>query len=123
MESSSSKVQLNSLEKAILQWFAQRYKDENLSVQINTAKLKERKWTKTGFYIKLDVSSDANLVDINKLRKKGWPLDGPEIKSQDIDDGGGSVLWGKDGRITQIELYAYGNSFKENVGKFELSKC
>jgi hypothetical protein len=125
--------QFNDLEKAILQWFAENYKDENLTAQVKIAKLKERRWTKAGFYIDLDIPVDMALVDVNKLKsqkplkegkpiRKGWPIAGPEIKSDDIADGGGALLWGKDGMISSVELYAYGHFFNEEVKKFALSE-
>jgi hypothetical protein len=132
MESSLDKTQFNSLETAVLQWFAERYNDENLSAQIKAAKVKERRWTKAGFYVDLDIPLDVAPTDVKNLEsqevvqggrpvRKGWPIAGPEIESEDIEDGGGSLLWGKDGRITAIEMYAYGHLFKENIANFTLS--
>jgi hypothetical protein len=121
--------QFNVLEKAILQWFVENYKDENLTAQIRAAKLKGRKWTRVGSYIELDIPMDARPVDPDKLRskdpsknstRKGWPIDGPEIRSEDIEHGGGSLLWGKGGQVTSIEMYAYGRFFRENITNFEL---
>ena len=127
----ATKKEFNNLERAILQWFEAHYKDEHLTAQINAAKLKNRRWTKVGFYVDLDIPSDVATVDVGSLKhreplrndksvRKGWPIGGPEIKSKNVEDGGGSLLWGKAGRITTIEMYSYGHSFAENVTEFEL---
>ena len=130
MDRPSDDKQLNALERAVLQWFIENYKDDSLTAQISAARLKERKWTKVGFYIELDVPHNLSLLDSSKIidqkttLRKGekvnaiWPIDGPFLKSADIDAEGGVLLWGKDGYITTIEVYANGAFFNENVREF-----
>jgi len=147
METTDNK-QFNNLEKAVLEWFVTNYKDENLTAQIRSTRLKEREWTKVGFYISMEVPHDLRPIDfpglpqirsvidarpissriLSKIKsfvkpeiKKNFALDGPFIKSEDIELNGGSVLFCKDGYINYLEMYAFGHLFKEHVGNFELS--
>ena len=107
--------EFNELEKAVFQWFIDTYKDENLSRQIKAAKLTERAHTGKGFYITVEIPKDIPKVDIE------WPLTGPSIESKDIEYGGGSLLWGKDGFVDFLEMYAYGDTFEKNVKEFNLT--
>jgi hypothetical protein len=109
----------NELETAILNWFQDHYANRELSAQIESARLVKRKWTKVGFYVDFEVSRDALLIDVNDFGGH-WPINGPQLQSADIQFGGGSLLWGKDGRADCIEMYAHGDFFNEDVGVFEL---
>jgi len=104
----------NRLEREVFKWFHSKYKDSVISRQLDTAKLTHREWTKVGFYVNFQV--DRNL----KKWDRPFPIDGPEIKSNDIEHGGGSLLWGEDGYLNCLELYAYGNFFREEVEEFEI---
>jgi hypothetical protein len=121
----------NALEKAILQWFVDTYDDDALTAQIKAAKFTDREWTKVGFYVALDVPHDLIPVDVARVNKKlaekkktephgSWPIDGPLLHSDDIEHQGGVLLWGKDGFIQTIEMYAYGDFFNEYVGAFKV---
>ena len=35
--------------------------------------------------------------------------------------GGGSILWGSEGYINCIEMYGFGDYFREDIREFELS--
>ena len=139
MENTNDK-QFNDLEKAVLEWYVATYQDENLTAQIRSAKLKKRDWTGHGFYVYLETSHDLKPIDFSilpevgvkppvhffddpklKNRKRGFPIGGPDIEpSEDIEDGGGSLLWGEDGYIDCIEMYAFGHLFKEHVTNFKI---
>jgi hypothetical protein len=108
----------NDLEKAVLLWVIDYYKDPKLTAQIQTAKLVHREWTKVGFWVQLKVSKDvASINDAD-----GLPIDGPLIHSNDIDYAAIALLWSNDGYINEIEMAAYGDFFNENVSDFTLSE-
>ena len=109
----------NKLELAVLAWFKNHYKDKHLSAQIESAKLINREWTKVGFWIYFTVSNETPQIDLNDFQDH-WPINGPSIQSTDIQHGGGSILWGKDGYINCIEMYAFGDYFNEQVKEFIL---
>lgn len=112
--------ELNDLELAILNWFRDHYESESLLAQISAAKFKNRKWTKVGFYVDLDVPAESSPIDLNDFQGH-WPINGPDIQSDDIEHGGISMLWGKEGRINCIEMAAIGSFFRERVKQFVLS--
>jgi hypothetical protein len=89
------------------------------SAQIESARLVKRNWTKVGFYVDFEVSRDASPLNLNDFGGH-WPISGPQLRSADIQFGGGSILWGKDGRANCIEMYAHGDFFNEDVRVFEL---
>lgn len=112
------------LEKAVFESFVQTYKDENLRSQLEGALLENRDYTGHGFFVTLKIPRSLPAIEIEKLKvgpaHEGWPIHGPNIKAEGIDMGGGSMLFGEEGYVTQLELYAFGNDFKENVEEFHL---
>jgi hypothetical protein len=44
----------------------------------------------------------------------------PEIRSPQLDAGGGAVLFFEDGRATTLELYANGAAFPEEIKQWTL---
>jgi hypothetical protein len=107
--------QFNELEKAVLNWFQSQGINTSLSKQIESAKFIRREWTKVGFYIHFGV--DLNLAPIIGTN---FPIDGPGIESIDIDCGGGVLLWGENGHLNCIEMFANGHYFREHIREFKL---
>ena len=107
---------LNKLEEAVLNWVSEHTENSRLINQLSTAQLKEREWTKVGFHIQLEVDKDCE-----SLNEK-FPITGPVIESKDIEHNGGLLIWGEDGCVSGLELFAYGSYFKESVSEFKLSK-
>ncbi len=110
----------NELETAVLNWLKRTYAYAPLSAQIDSAKLSKREWTKVGFFVYLDVPKNLEPISLDNLGGY-WPLDGPHLKSNDIEFGGDTILWGTDGYIDCIEMFAYGSFFNESVVAFELT--
>ena len=86
-----NKKEFNKLERAILEWIIANISAADLIAQINAAALKEREWTKVGFYIDFNVPKTLNPIeqkDYTIYKHKGnFPLNiFPIIKSKDIDD-------------------------------------
>ena len=127
MENTNDK-QFNDLEKAVLEWYVATYQDDNLTAQIKSAKPVKRDWTGHGFFTDLEVSNDLKPIDFSTLKMLGKSdelrtrsIDGPCFKpSDDIELGGGSVLFVMDGHIDCLEFFAIGHIFKEHVTNFEL---
>jgi hypothetical protein len=113
--------EFNTLEKAVLEWYAQHYSDPALIAQVRAASLKQRTWTKVGFYVGLEVPRQLQPIDFDHIGTKGFPIEGPHIEAAGIEHGGGSLLWGDNGYITQIELYAFGSFFREAISNFVLA--
>ncbi|MFT3890151.1 MAG: hypothetical protein QM730_00820 [Anaerolineales bacterium] len=111
--------EFNELEIAIFKWFQENYANHQLSTQLQAAKLKHREWTGVGFFIDLDIPKDLQPINIGDF-KKHWPIHGPTLRSADIEYDGGSILWGEAGYIISLEMYAFGDFFKEHVREFSL---
>ncbi len=109
----------NKLELAILEWLKTIYNDQDLSVQVDLANFSKREWTKVGYFVHFEVPKDVAPINPNNFGSR-WPIDGPGLKSEDIEYGGDSLIWGTNGYIDCIEMYAFGNFFKEQVEEFEL---
>jgi hypothetical protein len=108
----------NEFETAIFAWFKQNYPKANLGPKLDSAKLTERQWTKVGFFVYFEV--DRSLPWINLEKREGvFLLDGPYIKSDDVDLGGSSILWGRDGYLNCLEIYAFGEYCYEEIKSFE----
>ncbi len=112
----------SNLEIDIFNWVKHNYNNKELISQIESAKFKKREWTKTGYFIYFEVDKNLNKIDLININSKNWPIDGPIIKSSQIEFDGGSIIWGEDGFINCIEMYSFGDFFNENVINYELSK-
>jgi hypothetical protein len=110
----------NKLELAILEWLRKNYNHRQLSAQIDTARFVKRNWTKVGFFVYFEVSKELEPIDLRDFGTNGWPIDGPFLESEDIENGGDSIIWGKEGYLNCIEMFAYGDFFNEQVTNFEL---
>ncbi len=110
----------NELELSVLEWFKSTYANARLTAQIEAARLLKRDWTRVGFFVYLEVSKELPRIGLDDFGGY-WPIDGPHIASEDIQYGGDAILWGANGYIDCIEMYAYGEFFSETVNRFELS--
>ena len=123
-------MEFNKLEKAIFEWAENKYKDERLTAQLQAAILRERRWTKVGFFVYIDVPRTLEPIDIARIgsqvnTNKGvitryeWPIEGPILESPGIEHGGGSVFFGKNGYLDNLEIYSFGDKFDENLDEFK----
>ena len=110
----------NKLETAILDWFKHAYPDAHFMAQIEAARFLKRNWTGVGFFTDIEVARDLPPVNLANLGGV-WPINGPHLVSADICDEGDTLLWGAEGYIDCIEMYAYGEFFNEMVTQFQLS--
>ena len=104
-------MRASKLEQAILDWIAGR--QLSLAGRISAGEVKRRVHTGAGFYVYLVGEVEA-----------GWdrpPVDGPVIRSPQLDAGGGSTLWLSRGSPSCLEIYSFGNHFPEHLDEFELS--
>jgi hypothetical protein len=109
----------NRLEIDIFEWFKEKYPLSTLANQLATAKFVSRRWTRVGFY--LDFEVDNNLPRLDMAEYGGhFPINGPGIESEDVHNNGGCLLWGKDGYADCLEMYAFGDYFKEEVTDYRL---
>ena len=109
--------QLNKLEVAVLNWVSEYVGNRDLTVQLESVVLINREWTKVGFHIDLQLNVSCNAVDLE------FPITGPHIKSPQLTQGAGSNIWGQNGFINGIEMFAYGDEFAEEIHNFSLEKC
>jgi hypothetical protein len=110
----------NNLELAILEWLKLTYENSELALQVASAQFVKREWTGVGFYTYIKISNELNPINLENFDGK-WPIDGPYLKSADIENGGGTIIWGENGYVNCIEMYAYGSYFNEQVNVFELA--
>lgn len=106
----------NKLEQSIIDWLIENNKDKALIDQLKVVQCIERKYTKLGFFISLSVPKELKQINTNSNY-----VVGTNIESIDIEFGGGSLLFIKDGYIDCLELYANGSFFGEDVQNFKLS--
>jgi len=109
----------NRLEMDIFEWYKVKYPASTLANQLTTAHFSNRRWTGVGFY--LDFKVDKNMPKLDMKEYGGhFPINGPGIESDAIHNNGGCLLWGKDGYVDCLEMYAFGDYFKEEVKVYRL---
>ncbi len=104
------------LEKSILDWIIARNSDPALASQIKSARVAKREYTGAGWFIDLEVPEPRASLKPETTR----PIDGPYIRSPQIDHGGGSILFHQNGVITTLEMYANGGRFDKELRHYEL---
>jgi len=109
----------NRLEIDIFKWFKETYPQSTLADQLTTANLVRRQWTRVGFYVDFEVDKNLSRLKMDEYGGS-FPISGPGIESEDIHYNGGCLLWGNDGYVDCLEMFAYGNFFKEEVNKYKL---
>ena len=108
----------SELEKKILDWFSRHYPD--LKQQIQSASIIKREYSGVGFFIYFNV--DKNIKDFQNISANSQRINGPSILSDEIPQGGDSVLFFKDGYMDMLEFFSYGDSFPKNIKAFTLKK-
>lgn len=108
-------------ERSVFRWIAERAHDPELGAQLARAEVAERWWTVVGCYTRIAVPDDAP-ASTRPYAGRG-PLDGPCVKSSALKYGAGTLLWFREGRAHQLEIFTYDDTFPEDhadLGEFEL---
>jgi len=111
-----SSASLNLFERAILDWVAERTRDTALSVQLQSAKVKRRDYTRTGFFVYLIVEDQCENVS-TMVRPEC-----PHVISPELMDGAGCNLFLRNGRLHYLEIYARGGFIAETMEVFTLEE-
>jgi len=107
--------EFTQLEAAVLKWMAERLNIPHLQEQIKVAVVTDREYTGVGFFTSLSVPSDTPSIHCSS------PISGPVIESNEIEHGGGAIVFLDDkGHIKTLEMYANGSHFQEVITSFEL---
>ncbi len=97
---------LTSLERAVLNWFALHAGSEALRIQCQTASLIDREYTGVGQITRLKCALSAPAACFPTNCVPNSPL----ISSYLLPHGAGTDLWLKDGKISQLEIVAFGGA-------------
>ena len=103
---------MSKFENAILEFIASGTSDRALHAQLKGVRVTERKHTGVGCYSRLESPAEAPATS-EPYRDRG-PITGPIFESPQIKNGGGSLLWFKDGRVSELEIYTYEGEFPKN---------
>lgn len=107
-------MEFTPLEKAILKWIAERCDNEPIRQQIFAAYPTARELTGTGSFTKLALAPHIP-------RAEGKVDMDPNIESDELESGGGCVLFLVDGKIDTLEIYTFGDKFNPNLKSWKLS--
>ncbi|HTK83282.1 MAG TPA: hypothetical protein VL633_13430 [Bacteroidota bacterium] len=104
------------LEQSILDWIARKTSDSALRSQIENAVPIHREYTGVGWLVDIEVPEPRTRLEANVKN----PIDGPCIRSPQIEHRGGSIVFHEHGVITLLELYSYGDRFEKELIRYEL---
>ena len=99
-------------EAAIFRYISAHTTDSALQAQLLTVQVISRRDTGVGCDCDLLVNQDA--PPTFAAYGSHGPLIGPGFESPCVEDGGGTLLWFKEGRASCLEIFAYGEFFPEN---------
>ncbi len=107
------------LEKAILDFVAERNSDPSLHSQIGSLKIASRDHTGVGLYANFSFPT-PDIVP--RILSPSTPYPGPGFTSPKLEHGAGSVVWcGDDGLLSCIEIFSYSNDYPREVFDFTLT--
>lgn len=107
---------LDQLIEEILLKIKIEYNNSTLSEQINNVKIVKKEYTGVGYFVYFEI--EENIPKLNNNVPD--VINGPNIISSNIENGGGCVIFQKNGYIELLELYAFGNYFEEKLNNFKL---
>lgn len=104
--------EFSRFERAVFEWILERAPCPEVALQLRSLRLVGREWTKCGCDTQLEVASDAPSIPPGVLSDR--VIYGPIVNSAAIEWDGGTLLWIENGRVTELEMYAYGSVFPED---------
>jgi len=111
------------LERDVLAWIADHGGSSVLRRQLEAVAIVGREFTGCGFFVDLSVPASLPRLGEGDLpagtRSKG-PLGGPYLDGPGLEAGGGSLLFLENGAPCLLELYAYGDTFPEDLQDYTL---
>lgn len=108
---------MNQLEEDILAWMSSKSSSEAFATQAQVLKVTNREYTGVGCYTDFEIPTERN---VQPIRGHSQPYPGPHIEAAELEAGAGTHLWIQDGFITCLEIFAYGNSFPEDLTEYKL---
>ncbi len=109
--------ELTPLEAAVLEMLCagEDPKLEVLRAQLAGVTVVGRELTGVGFFTQLQVPADAPTLDENV-----GPFGDVEAVLEGVEHGAGFLLWFRNGRMSQLEGYSYGEPWPKDAGRFSL---
>jgi hypothetical protein len=105
-----------ALERDIFEWVATHCEVPVVAQQLRRAVLIRRDYTGVGFHTYCCAPDELPAFPLDTPR----PLEGPQIESPELEYGAGSLVWHEDGRLSCLEIFAYGDSFPESLAEYGL---
>ena len=109
-------MRFTALERRLISWFANSPRLPALSVQLEAASPRSREYTGVGLFVELEVPQRVEPLPAGTSS----PIPGPEISSSSLPNGGGSLLFHRDGVASMLEVYTYTDAMSEDLPDFEL---
>ena len=103
---------MEQVDRDILQWIARETGDAALSNQLESATVRKRDYTRTGFFVYFEADAAA-------VPAKAAPVC-PHLEAPGLPDGAGCDLFLRDGRLHYLEVYARGGFLPEPLEKYQL---
>jgi hypothetical protein len=96
------RMAFTSFERAIIDWFINHSTHPAVANQLRSASLASREYTGAGLYLNITVAAQDRIPP-----SVASPINGPEIRSIEIENGAGSLLFHNDGTIEFVEVFTY----------------
>lgn len=106
---------MEKLDRDILGWIAEHSGSAELSAQIESAVVKRRDYTRTGFFVYFVPNETAEAVPTGVS-----PLSA-RLNAPGLMDGAGCDLFLREGRLHYLEVYARGGFLPEPLEDYRLS--
>jgi hypothetical protein len=107
-------VNLEKLDREVLDWIAAHTGDVALSAHIEAAAAKKRDYMRTGCFVYFEPRPELAVIDA-AVR----PVC-PHVTSPELMDGAGCSLFLRNGQLHYLEIYSRGGFIPEQLESFEL---
>jgi hypothetical protein len=106
----------SKLEKAIIDFIIKTTKNTGLKKQLQNCIILSSNYTGVGYYVDFKIPEGISpIID-------SGPIDGPLIKSEELEHGAGTNIFVTNGYISTLEIFSYGESFPRDIKDFTLTK-
>jgi len=109
---------MEAIEKDILQMVLETNHSEELTEQLAAVEVKEREHTGVGLYVYFKFPENKKLKSIPDVTR----YDGPLIKSSELPNDAGCIVWLEKGILDFLEIYSYSDSYPKGGYIYELKQ-
>lgn len=114
-------MELTTLEKDILEWFAMTYQEVSLDEQISCCAVSDREETKIGFFTSLKVEAGCKQI-VKPDGATDFHLNELKLVAPELTDGADVLLHVRNGQVNCLEALAFTDGHPLHLSNYKLER-